>query len=99
MTKIPQDRANAAEASLPTLVVDGSVFLRMRLTQAKGGSNSTADGVSVVAGGAGPGDAGFSAAAVVVAAMVVNSGGSRKDLFRRDAQSEKVPGTSCSRRY
>jgi hypothetical protein len=31
--------------------------------------------------------------------MVVNSGGSRKDLFRRDAQSEKVPGTSCSRRY
>jgi hypothetical protein len=31
--------------------------------------------------------------------MVVNSGGSRKDLFRRDAQSEKVPGTSTPKTY
>lgn len=44
MIKMPQARAKAAEASLPTLVEDGNVFLRMRRTHASGGSNSTAEG-------------------------------------------------------
>ena len=44
MIKIPADRAKAAEASLPTLVDAGRVFLRIRRTQANGGSNSTAVG-------------------------------------------------------
>jgi hypothetical protein len=42
--KIPLALANAAEASLPTLVDDGKVCFRIRRTQAKGGSNSTAAG-------------------------------------------------------
>lgn len=48
MIKIPQARAKAAEASLPTLVDEGKLFLRMRRTQASGGSNSTAEGGGVV---------------------------------------------------
>lgn len=44
MIKIPLARAKAATASLPTLLDDGRVFLRIRLTHATGGSNSTADG-------------------------------------------------------
>lgn len=43
--KMPADRAKAADASLPTLVDAGSVVLRIRRTQAKGGSNSTAAGM------------------------------------------------------
>ena len=42
--KIPQARANAADASFPTFVDDGSECLRMRRMQARGGSNSIADG-------------------------------------------------------
>lgn len=41
MTKIPQARANAADASFPTLA-DGMAFFNIRRTQASGGSNSTA---------------------------------------------------------
>ena len=37
-------RAKAATASFPTLLEEGSVFLRIRRTQATGGSNSTAEG-------------------------------------------------------
>ena len=48
MINIPQARAKAAEASLPTFVDEGRLFLRMRRTQASGGSNSTADGGGVV---------------------------------------------------
>ena len=59
MIKIPAARANAAEASFPTLVDDGNVFLSMRRTHAKGGSKSATDGN----GAAGGSDAG--AAAVV----------------------------------
>lgn len=44
MIKIPLARAKAATASFPTLLDDGSVFLRIRRTHATGGSNSTADG-------------------------------------------------------
>ena len=44
MMKIPLARAKAATASFPTLLEDGSVFLRIRRTHATGGSNSTADG-------------------------------------------------------
>lgn len=44
------DLAKAAEASFPTLVDEGKVFLRMRRTQASGGSNSTADGGPCLAG-------------------------------------------------
>jgi len=44
MMKIPLARAKAAEASLPTLVDEGREFFKIRRTQAKGGSNSTADG-------------------------------------------------------
>jgi hypothetical protein len=44
MMKIPQARANAADASFPTLVVAGKACFNMRRTHAKGGSNSTADG-------------------------------------------------------
>lgn len=47
--KMPQARAKAADASLPTLVDEGRLFLRMRRTQARGGSNSTADGGGGVA--------------------------------------------------
>ena len=39
---MPQARAKAEEASLPTLVLDGKQALRIRRTQAKGGSNSMA---------------------------------------------------------
>lgn len=53
MIKIPAARANAAEASLPTLVEDGSVFLRMRRTHARGGSKSAADGKCCWSGGGG----------------------------------------------
>ena len=42
--KIPLALAKAAEASLPTLVEVGKVYLRIRLTHASGGSNSIADG-------------------------------------------------------
>jgi len=48
--KIPQARANAADASFPTLVDDGSVFFKILRTQAKGGSNSTADGRLLLTG-------------------------------------------------
>lgn len=41
--KMPAARANAADASLPTLVLAGNVCLRMRRTHASGGSKSTAD--------------------------------------------------------
>lgn len=41
--KMPAARANAADASLPTLVDAGRVCLRMRRTHASGGSKSTAD--------------------------------------------------------
>lgn len=41
---MPLARANAAEASLPTLVDEGNVCLRIRRTHASGGSNSIADG-------------------------------------------------------
>ena len=47
--KIPLALAKAADASLPTLVDAGRLFFRMRRTQAKGGSNSTADGGPFVA--------------------------------------------------
>jgi hypothetical protein len=47
MMKIPADRAKAADASLPTLVDAGNVVLRIRRTQAKGGSNSTAVGMAL----------------------------------------------------
>ena len=40
MTKIPHALAKALEASLPTLVLDGRLFFRRRLTHARGGSNS-----------------------------------------------------------
>ena len=40
--KMPHALANAEEASLPTLVLDGKQALRIRRTQAKGGSNSMA---------------------------------------------------------
>lgn len=43
MIKIPVDLAKAAEASFPTFVDEGRLFLRIRRTQARGGSNSTAD--------------------------------------------------------
>ena len=42
--KMPLARAKAATASFPTLLEEGSVFLRIRRTQATGGSNSTAEG-------------------------------------------------------
>lgn len=42
--KMPHARANAVEASLPTLVELGRECLRIRRTQANGGSNSMADG-------------------------------------------------------
>lgn len=38
---MPQARANAADASLPTFE-EGKEFFRIRRTQANGGSNSTA---------------------------------------------------------
>ena len=41
---MPAARAKAAEASFPTLVADGNVFLSMRRTHANGGSKSAADG-------------------------------------------------------
>ena len=41
---MPLARAKAATASFPTLLEEGSVFLRIRRTQATGGSNSTAEG-------------------------------------------------------
>ena len=44
MIKMPLARAKAATASFPTLLEDGSVFLRIRRTHATGGSNSTAEG-------------------------------------------------------
>lgn len=44
MIKMPLARAKAADASLPTLVEEGKVCLRIRRTQASGGSNSTAEG-------------------------------------------------------
>jgi len=37
---IPHARENAAHASFPTFVLAGSVFFSIRLTHAKGGSNS-----------------------------------------------------------
>ena len=40
--KMPHALANAEEASLPTLVLEGKQALRIRRTQAKGGSNSMA---------------------------------------------------------
>ena len=43
MINIPQAREKALQASLPTFVLDGSVFLSIRLTQASGGSNSVLD--------------------------------------------------------
>lgn len=56
MTKMPQARAKALDASFPTLVEDGSECLRIRRTQAKGGSNSSAaapvDAAGDLAGGA-----------------------------------------------
>lgn len=55
---MPADREKAADASLPTLVEDGSVCLRIRRTQAKGGSNSTTGG-------------GWAAVAAAAAALVV----------------------------
>ena len=48
MMKIPADLANAAEASFPTLVDPGNVVFKMRRTQAKGGSNSTAEGKALL---------------------------------------------------
>ena len=42
--KIPLALANAADASLPTFVELGKLCLRILLTHANGGSNSTADG-------------------------------------------------------
>ena len=51
MIKIPAARANAAEASFPTLVDDGNVFLSMRRTHAKGGSKSATDGNGAAGGG------------------------------------------------
>ena len=47
MINIPEARANAAEASLPTLVDDGNAFFNIRRIQANGGSNSTAEGKAV----------------------------------------------------
>jgi len=44
MIKIPALRAKAVEASFPTFVDAGRVFFKMRRTQARGGSNSTAVG-------------------------------------------------------
>jgi hypothetical protein len=44
MIKMPLARAKAADASLPTLVEEGKVCLRIRRTHASGGSNSTAEG-------------------------------------------------------
>ena len=41
---IPDARANAADASFPTLVDDGKAFFNIRRMHANGGSNSTADG-------------------------------------------------------
>ena len=41
---IPEARANAADASLPTFVDDGNAFFNIRRMHANGGSNSTADG-------------------------------------------------------
>lgn len=46
MIKIPEARAKAADASLPTCDEDGKAFFRIRRTQARGGSNSTAVGSS-----------------------------------------------------
>ena len=56
---MPDARAKAALASLPTLVDAGKACFKMRRTQAKGGSKSTAEG----------GD--FVVAAGVVGALVV----------------------------
>ena len=44
MIKMPLARAKAATASFPTLLEEGSVFLRILRTHATGGSNSTAEG-------------------------------------------------------
>ena len=79
--KIPLARAKAATASLPTLLVEGSVVLRIRRTHATGGSNSTADGgpdedlfagvgVAVVCGVAAAGTS-LSAAALVTSEAAV----------------------------
>ena len=68
MIKIPADRAKAADASFPTLVDAGSVFLSMRLTQARGGSNSTA--VGRVCGLAGVDEAPAAAGASLVDTIV-----------------------------
>ena len=48
MMNIPEARAKAADASFPTLVDDGKAFFNIRRIQAKGGSNSTADGKAEV---------------------------------------------------
>ena len=45
--KIPLALAKAADASLPTLVDEGRLVLRIRLTHASGGSNSTAEAGSL----------------------------------------------------
>ena len=47
MMNIPEARANAAEASLPTLVDDGNAFFSIRRMHANGGSNSAAEGNAV----------------------------------------------------
>ena len=67
---IPEARANAADASLPTFVDDGNAFFNIRRMHANGGSNSTADGNAVLVddaaaadldvGGAGSEDGGTS---------------------------------------
>ena len=44
---IPLALAKAADASLPTLVDEGRLVLRIRLTHASGGSNSTAEAGSL----------------------------------------------------
>jgi hypothetical protein len=68
--KIPAERANAAEASLPTLVDAGREFFRMRLTQARGGSNSTAVGSPC---GFDDDPAGVSAASLVLVVMALDA--------------------------
>jgi hypothetical protein len=76
MIKIPEARAKAADASLPTLVEAGSAFLRMRRMQANGGSNSTAEGSGALAAAGIAAIASFSSAMAVVAASSCGGGNS-----------------------
>lgn len=67
--KIPLARAKAVTESLPTLVCECRVFLRIRRTHATGGSNSTADGGDDAAAAA-PAVAVLDAAASLAAPVV-----------------------------